>query len=232
MSCTCVSDQPGPLCCSTGERRTRRDATGTAKFWWSICLAGLLFASALPVKADGVRFYTDLRYQRTAWNNAVAGYNITTITFDGLGPDKMYSSGLTVNGVTFTGTGGYLVVRGLPVYAASYLYGPPCCLPGSGWPVDDNITVTLPAGVIAVGWDFGNFYSPGVTVTLPDGSSYTDSADFYGFVGFTSTTPIQSFAISSPGFPFVQKFSFVIDPTKIDKTPPRISGMPAAGCTL
>jgi hypothetical protein len=140
-----------------------------------------------------------------AWRNSFA--SLTSFTFAGYGNDLVdlnYPSGLTIDGVTFEGSGGYLYVRqeaSAYYYGSDFLYGPP---EASG-----NISVTLPANVYSVGWSWGNFYDiEGTTVTFADGESFTQSGIF-GFVGFTSTDPIASFEISSPTFTVVyDEFSF------------------------
>ena len=140
-----------------------------------------------------------------AWRNAFA--SLTSFTFVGYGNDSVdlnYTSGLTIDGVAFESSGGYLYVRQEPsayYYGSDFLYGPPEAIGGIG--------VTLPANVYSVGWSWGNFYDiEGMNVTFADGESFTQSGIF-GFVGFTSTDPIASFEISSPTFPVVyDEFSF------------------------
>lgn len=164
-------------------------------------IAGLALAltvsgvTALPASANPIQYSN-----RATWQ--AASNSLTTITFAGLGgsPDAFYGfAGLTVSGVTFAGTSSYLYVRTFS--PTNFLYGPSFA-PG------DHITVTLPSGVTSLGWDFGNFYPPGgVTVQFSTGQTFTASG-FSGFIGFTSSSPITSFQISSPGFPTVSNFSF------------------------
>lgn len=172
-------------------------------------LALIVVASSLPLQASIIE-YTD----GTAWATAATaatGAPVLTISLAGLGgaPDQAYPSGLTVDGVTFTGSDSYLEVRTSP----NVLYGPPdgslgTCDPR--WlicPPGGNITVTLPPGVIAVGWDFSGFDPPDdVTVVFPDSTMLSESGP--GFIGFVSTSPIGSFEIESLGGPVVSNFSF------------------------
>ena len=170
-----------------------------------LTLAISVSVSCLPLNA-GIAVYTD----RAIWVGAST--NLFTLDFAGLGgaPDHEYTSGLTVGGVTFTGSLDYLVVR---TASPNFLYGPPdsnlglCdarwqpgfCQPGS------HITAVLPPGVTSVGWDFSGFYSSNVTVVFPDSTSFSESEP--GFVGFISTSPISSLEIHSLGGPVVTNFS-------------------------
>ena len=178
---------------------------------------GLLFVSVFSAKADLV-VYSD----RAAWE--ASGGIVQHITFAGLAGgsgDQSYSGGLLVDGVSFVGGtwGGssYLYVRNTP----DFLYGPAddslgCPLAQLGAnPACDlaaGIVVTLPAAVTSIGWEFGNFYLPGVTVRFPDGVTVSDTA-FSGFIGFTSHDPFTNFEIDSAGFPIVGNFSF--DPASV-----------------
>ena len=141
----------------------------------------------------------------SAWRNSFA--QLSSFSFAGFGNDLVdvnYPSGLSIDGVTFSGTGGYLYVRQEPpayYYGNNFIYGPP--------EPNGQIRVTLPAGVHAVGWSWGNFYDvEGTTITFSDGESFVESGIF-GFVGFESASAITSFEISSPSFPVLyDEFSF------------------------
>ncbi len=179
-------------------------------------LSGLIWSVA-PVQADILEVSTTSTQPPNsgllatvaifgqAWRNSFA--SLTGFTFAGYGNDFVdlnYPSGLTIDGVTFEGSGGYLYVRqesSAYFYGSDFLYGPP---EPSG-----DISVMLPPNVYSVGWSWGNFYDvEGTTVTFADGESFTQSGIF-GFVGFTSPDPIASFEISSPTFPVLyDEFSF------------------------
>jgi len=188
---------------------------------------------ASPVWSDVITF-TD----RQAWASASPSLtNIDFVGLGGPAPDsdQGYLSGLNEDGVTFTGIDGngrpYLFVRSArpAVGAPDFLYGPangPACFttcgPGNA---GSGILVSLPSGTTSVGWDFANFYQSGaygydypigLEVDFSDGTIYTSSYTgsvfpWLGgpmFIGFASSTPINSFEIMGGGFPTVEDFSF------------------------
>jgi hypothetical protein len=141
-----------------------------------------------------------------AWMNSFS--NLSSFSFAGYGNDAFdvnYPLGLSIDGVVFTGTDGYLYVRQEAAafdYGSDFLYGPP--------ETEGGITITLPPNVYAIGWSWGNFYDViGTTIRLSDGETFIGNGIF-GFVGFESTNPIRSVEISSPSFPLIyDEFSFV-----------------------
>ena len=166
---------------------------------------------------------------QTTWE--AGSSTLTTIDFAGLGgsPNQSYGSGLTVDGVAFTGS-----VVGVHEYlevataSPNFLFGAPdgSFCPASFCPKippDSGIGVTLPANATSVGWDFANVYASGTNsqsyttgleVQFADGTTYTNTS-YTGavssgsqFVGFISTKPITSFEILGGGYPTVEDFSF------------------------
>jgi hypothetical protein len=214
-----------------------------AGFVQAVVVLALLPLSQMTAKAGSITTFLD----QTAWENASKG--IASINFSGLGGsnygnDQHYIAGLTVDGVTFTGSdfnqwtdGQYLYVRNLEsLGGTNILYGlsdgsAPAFWTNSTQYLPGAITVTLPAGVTSVGWDFANFYTSGaygvgstyttgLTVIFSDGTIFSDSnpnvllgnggGEYPNsvFIGFTSSTPITSFEILGPGYPTVSNFSF------------------------
>jgi hypothetical protein len=174
-----------------------------------IVLLGLL-SPGLTLYADPILFFND----RASWS--LLSGSLNTIDFRGLGGsgtpsnygEQGYADGLTVGGVTFTGSvwvgGHYLIVRNDPAFGTYILYGPPDGAPDCAVPC--GINAVLPSNTTSVGWDFGNFYAPGVTVML-NGQRFMDS-EFSGFIGFISAAPIDSLEILSSGAPTVSQFSY------------------------
>lgn len=178
----------------------------------SFCLwTGLLLAclAATPVRAA-------LFYSRQTFE--LGTQDTTTISFDGLAsPPANYASypaGLVLAGVEFAGqapgepaTPSLFVID--PLYHADYDRGSGDVLsPGTadGW-----LTIELPAGVQAVGFDIATFGAPGENrAQVVASSGGPDPMLSFGsalgpetgraFVGFTSTTPIARLTIHPNAF--------------------------------
>jgi len=145
---------------------------------------------------------------RTAFDAVAAG--ITTIGFEGIAPTDGFTgfgngASLTLSGVTFAAHSGvYLYVNSSTYYAVN---DPPAydlgsgdyLLAGSGAPA--SISITLPAPVTAVAFNFGTFddATSQITISLaPGGDVLTSSAPYptNTFVGFTSSVPLSSLQIT------------------------------------
>jgi hypothetical protein len=135
---------------------------------------------------------------------------LTTINFEGLAPAQRfiaYPTGLTTQGVNFTGSSGLLVVE--PALSQPfYNWGSGATL--SAQPSPRSISVNLPSGVTAVGSDimsfnsFNNFnsYAFPFTIGLSTGETFNLNSLNYPnrqFVGFTSDTPITSISFLANG---------------------------------
>jgi len=148
---------------------------------------------------------------------------LTNIDFTSTGtPINSYLSwpgGLTISGVTFTGSNNALHTTGEdfdPVY--QYNPAPPlpqCCQvvlnPVGGFPLSNStLYVTLPAGTTAVGVYLGMNVriAPSLfDVTLSTGDTFNDVAggdpqSGFLFVGFTSSTPITSIDFTALAVPY------------------------------
>jgi hypothetical protein len=129
---------------------------------------------------------------------------LTTIDFEGLAPVQgsiAYPTGLTTQGVNFTGSSGLYVVEPA-VSPANYNWGSGATL--SAQPSPRSISVNLPSGVTAVGSEimsFDNYASP-FTIGLSTGETFNLNSLNYPnrqFVGFTSDTPITSISFLANG---------------------------------
>ncbi len=151
-----------------------------------------------------------------------ASKNNSTIDFANYQPDSIdklsnYStaSGLTANGVTFTGpmTSGqsYFLYTISPAYFPSYqgYDGNPTSLQGPSGGASDGpgyINITLAAGTTSLAFDVFTVTNgapsqsgPGTIDITVDGTSYsinTPGNPNLGFFGFTSTSPISSLQLS------------------------------------
>jgi YVTN family beta-propeller protein len=134
---------------------------------------------------------------------SAASNNLTTLVLPpACQPDVTQPNAtFTLSGVTFTGSNGYLVVRTPCSPYPGFIYG---------GPTPPSISVTVPPGVTSVGWSPGWFNRPFTPyVLLVNGQRLLDpGADPGPFVGFTSSTPITSLQVSSPGYPTIGGFTF------------------------
>jgi hypothetical protein len=130
----------------------------------------------------------------------------TTITFNGIaapGSFVGYGSGpLTLSGATFT-TNDQMFVIDPGFYGSSY--------PGGGflnfdYSSPDILTVTLPANVHSVSFDFGGLFSPqtglvainggaAIPISSPNSITGTNALDFFSF---SSGTPISTVTLTTP----------------------------------
>lgn len=140
------------------------------------------------------------------WANALAG-PATTTNFEGLAP---------VGGFTFIGTGpGTNISVGGNTFSIGpssngnlFVIGDNFYYPGtavlssqlSTTPFND-LQITLPSPVTALGFSFGDFEADTATITLSDGTVALPTAvaaPYLGFFGVTSSTGITSVDISTP----------------------------------
>lgn len=161
--------------------------------------------------------------QRSSFEESA--YDLKTIDFEKLadpGSQRSFAfkSGLTLQGVKFAGTYGtkrYLWVADdasdpdlFDWGSGDVLYGPSTLL-GS----DAKITVTLPAGITAVGTDLMTIlpYGAGFDITLANGNVFNVSTLAFpnrAFWGITSTEPIVSlkFTAKQDANPVLDNFTF------------------------
>jgi hypothetical protein len=164
----------------------------------------LLFAAVGQARA-GLIFYSD----QSAF--AAATTDTTTVGFEGIAPANGFtnygpSGSLTLHGVTFSASNAYLsVVSGSyyqTVYGTAYNLGTgDFLLSGNGDPA--GLHVATAGGFKDVAFDLGTFDQSNsqVTVHLSTGDVFTVSAPYptSTFVGFTSTTPIDSLDLTITG---------------------------------
>ena len=129
---------------------------------------------------------------------------LTTIDFEGLTPAQRfisYPTGLTTQGVNFTGSSGLFVIE--PALSQPfYNWGSGATL--SAQPSPRSISVNLPSGVTAVGSEIMSFndYASPFTIGLSTGETFNLNSLNYPnrqFVGFTSDTPITSISFLANG---------------------------------
>jgi hypothetical protein len=151
-----------------------------------------------PPASAGFATYTD----RASF--VMASTALTLIDFEGIAPIDgfvPYGTGgsLTLGGVTFTAESQTeLFVDSASYYAATY--GPPGYNLGAGDYLlagnfdPTSLTVALPSGITAVGFDLGTFddSTSAVAITLSTGEMFQISAPFPAttFVGITTSIPI------------------------------------------
>ena len=158
-------------------------------------LVGLL-ACCLPASAQ-ITTYSD----RASFLAATS--STTNIDFNGYagGLYTAYPS-LSISGVTFAPTSGTMFVISPAYYFAYSIDGSDVLSTQAGDP--DSTEATLPAGVTAVGMDFGGlFYDQTFTFKLSTGNEYTINAfqavQGHSFAGFTSASgDISWIRMSSP----------------------------------
>lgn len=216
----------------------------------------LMIGSASRASAD-VFFYTD----PTSYTSAVsaAGLSLSSFNFNSTSTSGNYATaaGLTIDGVNFvglTGTAGYYSLGVTPPYFCCDDYNNPNAtlqapaVSSSFYNIANGSTsITLPGGAEAfsldaytvqagdyddTGHDTLNLEvagSTGQTMTLPGSST--------GFIGFISTSPISSIALtgSTPDdFIDIVDGSVGVEPGSITPTPepgyfPAIAGLCLAG---
>ena len=132
---------------------------------------------------------------------------LTTIDFEGLTPAQRfitYPTGLTTQGVNFTGSSSLFVIE--PALSQPfYNWGSGATLSAqSAQPSPQSISVNLPSGVTAVGSDIMSFknYASSFTIVLSTDETFNLNSLNYPnrqFVGFTSDTPITSISFLANG---------------------------------
>lgn len=156
-----------------------------------------------------VILYTD----RPSFQAASSG--LTTINFNDqvpVGTFTFYPGGsVTLSGVTFSSNVNLFAVS--PSFYFEYNLGDGIVLSNQG--TNPNVlTVALPPGTTALGFDFGAFGTSAFTFTLSTGDVFvlpgSDAPDTTPtFAGFTSDAPITSLTISSGDIaPQIDRFQF------------------------
>jgi hypothetical protein len=155
-----------------------------------------------PFANAGPMIFTD----RAAFQSAAQDLN--TITFENIAPPVEFVTepvppGLTLSGVNFSidqsnGNNGTLYVLGPDFY-----YPGNSVLSSQGSTVgDNNIIITLPFGVSALGLDYGSFFGDDLIFTFSDGTEVLKFAptlnEGLAFLGIVSPVPITSLSISAP----------------------------------
>jgi hypothetical protein len=142
-------------------------------------------------------------YNSYNWSSPVSGGTValgTTITLSGVTYSIPATNGAQIFGVApiFTGDAVFL-------QSSNYLE----------WQQNANpavLSITLPASVDAVGFNFGDFYGLAhpFTITLGNGESFTSSSNLnsFAFFGVVSDTNFSSFTISADVFPAIDNLSF------------------------
>jgi hypothetical protein len=161
-----------------------------------ICILGL--AASYVANADVI--YNN----PAAWQNAVSG--ATTINFEGIAPVNGYTYIGSGPGTSFT-LGGVQFAIGPASNGNLFIIGDNFYYPGtavissqeSTTPVND-LLITLPRPVTALGFFFGDFDGDTATITLSDGTVAFPTAvevPYLGFFGVTSNIGITSVGISA-----------------------------------
>jgi hypothetical protein len=167
----------------------------------------LFFIPLLLIAAGGAGradvFYDDLGSWEAAANS------VTSVDFESSvppGSDSIIGAGagtnITVGGINFA--------VGPSSDGSLFLVGDNILYPGaviasaySSTPVND-LLITLPSPVTALGFTFGDFYGDTATITLSDGAVAYPTANAYvvypslGFFGVTGSTGITSVDITTP----------------------------------
>ncbi len=155
-------------------------------------IAALLLA-CLPASAD--TFYTS----QAAWAAAASG--VSTLNFEGLASDGSFTflgtgagAGTTVSGVTFAvgalSNGNAFIIGKNFYYPGVSAFSSQESTTGT-----DDLLITLPSAVTAVGLDYGAVAAFAVTFTLSDGSTIVETAGgapSLSFLGETSSVGITS----------------------------------------
>jgi hypothetical protein len=176
--------------------------------FYMVAIIGL-FVPRGQVTADVVHF-TD----RAAFQAAVPG--LTTIDFnDQVTPPstfRFYPGGtVTLSGVTFTSDNNLFAVT--PSFEPQYSLGDGAVLSWQG-ANPDVLTIALPAGITAVGMDFGSFGPMPFTFVLSTGDAFVLTGSDAPtanpvFAGFISDEPITSLTSTFSGAaPQIDRFVF------------------------
>ncbi len=155
-------------------------------------IAAMVLA-CLPASAD--TFYTS----QAAWAAATSG--VSTVNFEGLAPDSNFilvGSGAGAN----TTIGGVNFAVGPLSNGNAFILGKNFYYPGvsafssqESTTGTDDLLITLPSAVTAVGLDYGAVSTFAVTFTLSDGSTIAETAGglaTLSFLGETSSVGITS----------------------------------------
>ena len=175
-----------------------------------IAVTTLCFATAISARADTVVFTN-----RAAFTAASTG--LTTIDFEGIAPVNSvanFASGLTLQGVTFTGsTTGMVSVVDSGFFSPLFAFQSGAVLSGFAF-----IEATLPPGITAIGVDIMTTNPDGQSfdIVLSTGEVFTVSTPFRperGFFGVTSDVAISSIRFTTVvaairGIPLSDNFSF------------------------
>jgi PEP-CTERM motif len=170
----------------------------------------LCLASVTSARADTVVFTN-----RAAFTAASTG--LITINFEGIAPTNSvanFSSGLTLQGVTFTGNdSGMISVVDSGFFAPLFQFNSGAVLSGFAF-----IQATLPTGITAIGVDLMTTNPDGRSfdIVLSTGEVFTVSTPFRperGFFGITSDIPISSIRFTTApgtvrGIPLADNFAF------------------------
>jgi hypothetical protein len=175
-----------------------------------IMIVAALVLAPLQSRADTV--YSSA----SAFTAATSG--TTTITFNGIAAPGTYvneTSPVTFSGATFTSSSDLFVIDpayyGFPYTGGGFL--------SADYLNPDVLTVALPAGTTAVGFDYGGLFGPtgSFLVALSDGFSTTLSSTGstasgnLDFAGFTSSTDLTSITLTlpdSPGYNALDNFVY------------------------
>lgn len=169
----------------------------------------LFFVSLILIAAGGAGradvFYDDLGSWEAAATSVTsvdfesAGVPPNSLSFIGMGAGANYSAG-GINFAVGSSSDGLLAVLGDNFYYPGVAV---ITTQGSSTAVND-LLITLPAPVTALGFTFGDFYGDTATVTLSDGAVAYPTADALfinpslGFFGVTGSTGITSLEITTP----------------------------------
>lgn len=165
------------------------------------CVPVILLAASFSAQAD--LFYND----PTTWLSATTGA-VTTVNFEGLVPPPFggifigsgAGANTTVGGINFAigpASNGNLFIL------ADGIYYPGTAVISSqeSTTAVNDLLITLPAPVTALGFWFGDFYGDTATITLSDGQFAQPTAaalPYLGFFGVAAPGGITSVDITTP----------------------------------
>lgn len=179
----------------------------------SLFARALLLALAIclctPLHAGIINTYTD----RATWESATTGRTDIDFTALGLGAggytSYSTSTGLTMNGVTFTGydssNNSYFLYALNPESGWDENFGTGTLLKGPTWYQTSGLTSTylqmvLPASVTSIGLDLGTIMPRGANLRVfvdgvYTGSPITTQTNSLTFFGFTADAPVNQLRI-------------------------------------